>query len=208
MISSIWCSPLSLPVWRPPERCWRSSGGVRDGRTCGGSVCCVALFWLLLSALCTMLLWWVPAGRSSKGIIRTTGKTTAMPFSPMVSPYLSEWKKLPHSSFRTTAIAGMCVALCLVAAGLAIYDVVARKMGRLGDQQLVVASASFTRDGKILVKPDGSIPMQTMSTRASMREIMRELHISSSTFQWLYQLTWNWGVFPVLQLSHPVETLS
>lgn len=90
------------------------------------------------------------------------------------------------------AIAGMCIALCLLSACLAVYDTLARKSSRLVGQQLVVASASFTRDGKILVKPDGSLPMQVMDTRASMHEIMRELDIRSNTFSWLYSLTWDW----------------
>lgn len=92
-----------------------------------------------------------------------------------------------------SAIAGMCAALCLLSAGFAVHDIMLRKSGRLGSQQLVVASAAFTRDGKILVKPDGNIPLQVMSTNSSMREILRELDIRSTTFSWIYSLTWDWS---------------
>lgn len=95
------------------------------------------------------------------------------------------------------AIAGMCIALCLLSAALAFYDSIVLKSGRLSGQQLVVASASFTHDGKILVKPDGTIPMQVMGTKSSMREIIRELDIRSETFSWLYSLTWDWGKRPI-----------
>lgn len=68
----------------------------------------------------------------------------------------------------TVAIAAMCGAIILLSFGLAFADWLTRRDMRNKARNIVLASACFTEDGKILVKSDGTIPMQVIQTDADL----------------------------------------
>lgn len=92
----------------------------------------------------------------------------------------------------TIAISVMCGVIIVIALVLAFADLLTRRDMRNKARHIVVASATFSEDGKILVKHDGTIPMQAIETEADLKRVMGELDPRQSTFQWLYQLSYNW----------------
>ena len=63
----------------------------------------------------------------------------------------------------------MCAFIVILAIVLALLDLAARREIRRKARHIVVASAAFAEDGKILVKHDGTIPMQMIETDADLR---------------------------------------
>jgi len=97
-----------------------------------------------------------------------------------------------QSTRLTIAISVMCGVIIIVAIALAFADLLTRRDMREKARHIVVASATFAEDGKILVKHDGTIPMQAIETEADLKRVMGELDPRQTTFQWLYQLSYNW----------------
>ncbi|ORX38480.1 hypothetical protein BD324DRAFT_649847 [Kockovaella imperatae] len=92
------------------------------------------------------------------------------------------------------AISVMCAMIVVISITFALIDLLARREIRKKARHIVVASAAFAEDGKILVRHDGTIPMQMIETEADLGGVMSELDPRQSTFQWLYQLTFNWSL--------------
>lgn len=92
----------------------------------------------------------------------------------------------------TIAISVMCGVIIIIAIALAFADLLTRRDMRNKARHIVVCSATFAEDGKILVKHDGTIPMQAIETEADLKRVMAELDPRQTTFQWLYQLSYNW----------------
>ena len=66
------------------------------------------------------------------------------------------------------AISVMCGVIILISLGMAFADYVTRRDMRNKARNIVVASACFSEDGRILVKNDGTIPMQIIETEADL----------------------------------------
>ncbi|KAK4688817.1 hypothetical protein P7C73_g1293, partial [Tremellales sp. Uapishka_1] len=94
----------------------------------------------------------------------------------------------------TIAICIMCGCILVFAVMAAILDLFIRREIRDKARQIVIASAAFDKSGKLLVKNDGTIPMQVIQTDAELTKVLGELDPRQSTFQWLYQLSFNWGL--------------
>ena len=92
----------------------------------------------------------------------------------------------------TIAISVMCGAIIIISVAFAFADLLTRRDMRNKARHIVIASATFAEDGKILVKSDGTIPMQMIETEADLKRVMSELDPRQPTFQWLYQLSYNW----------------
>lgn len=66
-------------------------------------------------------------------------------------------------------ISVMCAAIVLFCFLVALFDALTRRSIRSKARSIVVASASFDKTGKLLVKNDGTIPMQVISTDADLQ---------------------------------------
>lgn len=66
----------------------------------------------------------------------------------------------------TIAISVMCGVIIFVSLLLAALDLRTRIQMKATSKNIVLASVTFDDSGKILVKPDGTIPMQIMQTDA------------------------------------------
>lgn len=58
--------------------------------------------------------------------------------------------------------------IILLSLGMAFADYMTRRDMRQKARNIVIASACFTEDGRILVKSDGTIPMQAIQTEADL----------------------------------------
>ena len=109
----------------------------------------------------------------------------------------------------------MCAVIIILSIGIAFSDLLTRREMRQKARHIVIASATFSADGKILVKHDGTIPMQAIETEADLgvsacdlavtdrQRVLSELDPRQPTFQWLYQLTYNWQlVQPLVPRIH------
>ncbi|KIR73688.1 hypothetical protein CNBG_9583 [Cryptococcus deuterogattii R265] len=108
-----------------------------------------------------------------------------------------DWRELTKSSQSVRLAIGisvMCATIVLFCFLVALFDALTRRSIRNKARSIVVASASFDKTGKLLVKNDGTIPMQVISTDADLQRVLRELDPRQPTFQWLYQLSFNWSL--------------
>ena len=62
----------------------------------------------------------------------------------------------------------MCAVIVIISVTLVLLDFLARREIRKKARHIVVASAAFSEDGKILVRNDGTIPMQMIETEADL----------------------------------------
>ncbi|KAL7422485.1 hypothetical protein Q5752_003133 [Cryptotrichosporon argae] len=99
-----------------------------------------------------------------------------------------------QSTRLTIAISVMCGCIIVLSLAIAIFDFFIRRDIRNKARHIVVASAAFDSTGKLLVRNDGTIPMQIIQTDADLQRVLGELDPRRSTFQWLYQLSFNWNV--------------
>lgn len=62
----------------------------------------------------------------------------------------------------------MCAAIVGLAVAFLAFSVMSRKKSSTVARQIVIASAAFDEFGRILVKPDGTLPMQVIETDADI----------------------------------------
>lgn len=113
------------------------------------------------------------------------------------SPSKGPWVLLSgkdQANRLTIAISVMCGCIIALSAAIAIFDYLLRRDIRNKARHIVVASAAFDQSGKLLVRHDGTIPMQIIQTDADLSRVLGELDPRRPTFQWLYQLSFNWQV--------------
>jgi hypothetical protein len=60
-------------------------------------------------------------------------------------------------------------------------------------QHVVLASATFDHDGKILVTPEGLLPCQKITRQYNQRSFNDEFNVAHPVFQWLFRVTFNWA---------------
>lgn len=63
----------------------------------------------------------------------------------------------------------MCAALCVICFVVILSDYVVTKNARLNARRVVVASATFDRAGRLLVKPDGMLPTSVVETNVPLK---------------------------------------
>lgn len=92
----------------------------------------------------------------------------------------------PILCFSVTAlteavISVMCGAIVLLAVGFFAYTSLRRSKSKKVGRQIVVASAAFDEFGRILVKPDGTLPMQVIETDAAIEVSLTPVDSASTS---------------------------
>lgn len=72
------------------------------------------------------------------------------------------------AALTMVVIAALCGVIIILSIVAAILDALTRREMRNRARHIVVASATFDEFGKILVKHDGTIPMQMIETEADL----------------------------------------
>ncbi|CAD6893115.1 unnamed protein product [Tilletia controversa] len=94
----------------------------------------------------------------------------------------------------TIAIAVMCIVIIVASVIVAVSDVVVVRDARKKAKKVVVCSATFDKQGRLLVKSDGTMPMMVIETDVHTREILDALDNRQPIFQWLFALSWDWEI--------------
>ncbi|KAH8897836.1 hypothetical protein GQ53DRAFT_637355 [Thozetella sp. PMI_491] len=98
-------------------------------------------------------------------------------------------------SRNTTVIVVICLSIgaCFVMAGTAIYT--ARVMKRYANkaQQVVLASAIFDQQGRVLVTPDGLLPSEKITDTFVEKTAQDSFTVAHPLFHWMFQASRNWS---------------
>ncbi|OJD33619.1 mhyt domain signaling protein [Diplodia corticola] len=92
----------------------------------------------------------------------------------------------------------MIVAIFLCVAALCVCFLLlwltSRRRRQLADraQHVVLASATFDMDGKILVTQEGLLPCQKITRKYNQRSFNDEFNVAHPVFQWIFRVTHNW----------------
>lgn len=97
-----------------------------------------------------------------------------------------------QSTRLTISISVMCGAIIILTVVISLFDFWTKKGTRAKARHVILASAAFDPTGKLLVKADGTLPMQIIQTDADLKKLVVELDPRQGTFQWLYQLAFVW----------------
>ncbi|PWN54164.1 hypothetical protein IE53DRAFT_365687 [Violaceomyces palustris] len=92
------------------------------------------------------------------------------------------------------AIGVMCVVILFFSTFIAVSDLLIVRDARRRAKKVVVCSATFDKQGRLLVKPDGTMPLMIIETDVNTRDILEALDNRQPTFQWLYSLSWDWQI--------------
>ncbi|OCL09308.1 hypothetical protein AOQ84DRAFT_24323 [Glonium stellatum] len=86
----------------------------------------------------------------------------------------------------------MCLLACAVCFALAFL--IQRRRRQLADraQHVVLASATFDPDGRLLVTQEGLMPSQKITKQYNQRSFNDEFNVAHPAFQWLFRVTRNW----------------
>ncbi|KAK3072048.1 hypothetical protein LTS18_014718, partial [Coniosporium uncinatum] len=70
-----------------------------------------------------------------------------------------------------------------------------RRRKQLADraQHVVLASATFDPDGRLLVTPEGLLPAQKITRQYNQRSFNDEFDVAHPVYQWLFRMTHNWA---------------
>ena len=118
-------------------------------------------------------IWW-------KRLICAGGLAAAVCGMHYIALIGTEWRVRPgevnsigigkaQSNTLTIAIAAMCFVLCLLASFFAFYEALLRRAYQLKARQVVVASVTFDKTGRLLVRSDGTIPLKVIDTEIPLR---------------------------------------
>lgn len=88
----------------------------------------------------------------------------------------------------------MCAFFLLLSVGITVVDAVIAKKNKQNARKVVICSATFNKQGQLLVKEDGTLPMVVIETPMRHAEVLNALDRRQSTFQWLYSVSWNWDM--------------
>ncbi|OMP85427.1 hypothetical protein BK809_0004097 [Diplodia seriata] len=92
----------------------------------------------------------------------------------------------------------MIVAIFLCVAALCVCFLLlwltSRRRRQLADraQHVVLASATFDMDGRILVTQEGLLPCQKITRKYNQRSFNDEFNVAHPVFQWIFRVTHNW----------------
>ncbi|KAK8224582.1 hypothetical protein HDK90DRAFT_514758 [Phyllosticta capitalensis] len=90
----------------------------------------------------------------------------------------------------------VAITLCVVALLVCFLMMwlTSRRKRHLADraQHVVLASATFDPDGKILVTQEGILPCQKITRRYNQRSFNDEFNVAHPVFQWIFRVTYNW----------------
>ncbi|SNX84571.1 uncharacterized protein MEPE_03280 [Melanopsichium pennsylvanicum] len=92
------------------------------------------------------------------------------------------------------AIGCMCFVIICFSIFIAVSDMLIVRDARRKSKKVVVCSVTFDKQGRLLVKPDGTMPLMIIETDVNTRDILDALDNRQPTFQWLYSLSWDWAI--------------
>jgi hypothetical protein len=69
----------------------------------------------------------------------------------------------------TIAVSVMCGVIVLISIGFAIWDYLSERDIRSKARKIVIASAAFDKQGRLLVRPDGHLPMHVIESQADLK---------------------------------------
>ncbi|EFP91785.1 uncharacterized protein PGTG_17785 [Puccinia graminis f. sp. tritici CRL 75-36-700-3] len=98
------------------------------------------------------------------------------------------------STVLTIAISVMCFGVCVISFIIVFSDFLVTRESRRKARRVTIASATFDKSGRVLVNPDGMLPMGEVETDFPLKDIIEELNFRQPTFQWLYSLSWDWTI--------------
>ncbi|KAF2083843.1 hypothetical protein K490DRAFT_50619, partial [Saccharata proteae CBS 121410] len=102
---------------------------------------------------------------------------------------------LGSASGRNTTLI-VAISLCLVACTFisSLALLIQRRRKQLADraQHVVLASATFDPDGRLLVTQEGLLPCQKITRRYNQRSFADEFNVAHPVFQWIFRVTYNW----------------
>lgn len=109
---------------------------------------------------------------------------------------VNDMSALLDNNNNTTAIAIsiMCVVVFLLSVAVAVSDLIVAKAERQAARKVVVCSLTFNKQGQLLVREDGTLPMVMIETPLHQSEVIDALDKRQPTFQWLYAVSWNWAM--------------
>ena len=99
-----------------------------------------------------------------------------------------------QSTVVTIAIGVMCFAIIVFSTFIAVSDGFAARDARSKAKKVVVCSATFDKQGRLLVKQDGTMPMMVIETPIQTKDMLDALDNRQPTFQWLYAISWDWDI--------------
>ncbi|KAA8896546.1 hypothetical protein FN846DRAFT_993691 [Sphaerosporella brunnea] len=88
-------------------------------------------------------------------------------------------------------VIALSVFCCVVLLGFALAAGRNRRIQNQRAQRIVLASATF-EDGKLMVLPDGTLPMKTITDTFSEQSFEEHFGKRHQVFQWLYRTSRNW----------------
>lgn len=88
----------------------------------------------------------------------------------------------------------MCFVIVVISVVISVLDGLSSREARRKAKKVVVASATFDKQGRLLVKADGTLPMIVIDTDVQTRDVLDALDNRQPTFQWLYALSWDWEI--------------
>jgi hypothetical protein len=98
--------------------------------------------------------------------------------SPSVRPLLisplkmivgCELMVVPLVHELVTAVSVMCGVIFLISIGFAVWDYLSERDIRSKARKIVIASAAFDKQGRLLVRPDGHLPMHVIESQADLK---------------------------------------
>lgn len=92
------------------------------------------------------------------------------------------------------AIGAMCAAIVFTCFLLTMSDLLSAQAARERARKIVVCSATFDKQGRLLVKPDGTVPMVVIESDIQPKDMLHYLDRRQPLFQWLYAISWDWGM--------------
>ncbi|OBT61333.1 hypothetical protein VE03_09534 [Pseudogymnoascus sp. 23342-1-I1] len=104
---------------------------------------------------------------------------------------------IPRNS-TVIVIIVLSVAACAIILGLTIITQRRRTRSANRAQQVVLASAIFDRNGRLLVTPDGLLPNQKVTTSYVEWSFDEVFGTSHPVFQWIFRTTRNWSSIAAL----------
>lgn len=98
------------------------------------------------------------------------------------------------SSSSPSPLTVMCFVIVVISVVISVLDGLNSREARRKAKKVVVASATFDKQGRLLVKADGTLPMIVIDTDVQTRDVLDALDNRQPTFQWLYALSWDWDI--------------
>lgn len=142
--------------------------------------------------LCAFILAAAVSGMHYIGVWGTSYKVKASTVSGANEITLLTGRQ--RNNVLVIAIGCMCFVIICFSIFIAVSDMLIVRDARRKSKKVVVCSATFDKQGRLLVKPDGTMPLMIIETDVNTRDILDALDNRQPTFQWLYSLSWDWAI--------------